>query len=164
MITRSLASILWIAALVAAPGCPPKQATPAPAADDGEPDEDPDDDGPIAGPREVVMAEAPPPRPSSDTPGWGPVPPYLAKVRNAVTDKFFDCLASGPAVSATQPALVLVTIGPSGDLRQISVARPSGAEAFDNCILRAFRSTDLPAPPPEALGEGGVVTSEMAFR
>lgn len=151
-----------IALLAAA--CTPK-TPPAPADDDrSEVAEDEPSDGPIAGPRDVVQRDTPMPVPSADTPGWGPLPPYVARVRAALDAELTRCLTSGAPISAARPTVVQVTLGPAGDLRAVAVATTSGSEAQDACVLRAFRSATVPPPPPEVLGDGGVLTAEMAFR
>jgi hypothetical protein len=119
--------------------------------------------GPIAGPRNVVE-EAPPPPVPADTPGTGPLPTYLSRVRAAVNPEFFDCLATLGGVVTVEPALVVATIEGDGSLRKLEIRRSSGALEWDACLMKAFRAASLPEPPPEALVEGQLVTPSLAFR
>jgi hypothetical protein len=110
------------------------------------------------------VVEGSTPVPAPDTPGFGLKPPYVAKVRDRVTEKLLACLQGEPENIVAAPALAKVSIGPAGELREVVLVRLSGSEAFDRCLLQAFRQTELPAPPPEILGEGGAVDAELAFR
>ncbi|MEZ4237958.1 MAG: hypothetical protein R3F59_17805 [Myxococcota bacterium] len=145
--------VLMVAALVAA-GCAKKGA--AEAIPD-LPDKDPG--GPVAGPHEVVEGDVE--APSSDTPGWGPLHPYIARVRKAVTEDAAKCLANaGPG---TEPALVVARVDPAGVLQQVNLARSSGDPQRDKCLLQGFRGVTLEAPPAEVV-EDGVVAFQIAFR
>jgi hypothetical protein len=148
-----------VTVLLAACPKPATEAAPPPVPDDVPIH---DADGPVAGPREVVAGTTPPP--PDDTPGWGPLHPYIAKVRRPVTDRMLACMKRAPAVVTDGPALLVATIGGTGELRQITLTRSSGAEPLDDCLLEAFRQADLPPPPAELLGEDGAVGFEIAFR
>jgi TonB family protein len=153
-------SSIWLAVLLA--GCPAKTSspsTPMPV------DQDPawtQEEGPIAGPRAVVEG-APQEAIPSDTPGAGPWPPYLAKVRKAAGERHLPCVQS-EGVSAIEPALVVITIEKTGLVSEVVLTRSSGSDAFDQCLVRALRDLTVPPPPPELLEDEKLVSKEIAFR
>lgn len=146
---------MWAAWMVAcAPKQPPVEA-PAPDAEWSE--------GPSAGPRNVLGQPPPEPLPP-DTPGGGPLRAYLPLVRAQVNAGVERCLRD-EAPTIAEPALVQVTIGADGAVSDVAIARPSGDPNYDDCLIRAFRSARLPAPPPEILDATGVlVPPPLAFR
>lgn len=120
-------------------------------------------DGPIAGPRAVVDQAPPQPVPEG-TPGGGPVPPWLAQVRAAVTAGLDRCLATGPATIKSGTALVTLRIDRAGNVLEVVFVRSSGSEAYDACLVEAARAARPEPPPPEALQADGQALTEMAFR
>lgn len=150
------------AALLLLMGCPPKttgSSVPMPV------DETPrwtEQDGPIAGPRNIV--EAAPEAPiAPDTPGAGPWPPYLTVIRKAANAFHEPCIKK-QAVEAHDTAMVVLTIQASGEVTEIVLTRSSGVELFDQCLVRSFRGVTLAPPPSELLVDGQLITKEIAFR
>lgn len=140
--------------------CVPKPVPPTEAPVDPTP---PRTDGPVAGPRAIVEQELPPP-PSPETPGGGPMNPYVVQVRKIVGDGMRDCV-EGAMSLVTDAALVRATIAADGNLVDVVLDRSSGAELYDACVLDSFRDAKLPAPPTALLGETGTLaTPQMAFR
>src|SRR4051812_28392619 len=123
--------MVLIALLVA---CVPKPAAPVAGAEDPVPAHP---DGPIAGPHAIVEEPLPPP-PAPDTPGGGPMNPYVVQVRKVVGDALLKCVESGPMTIASDAALVTVTIAADGNLVNVVLNRSSGADAYDECLLRSF--------------------------
>lgn len=121
-------------------------------------------DGPVAGPHAIVEEALPPP-PPPETPGGGPMHAYLVQVRKLVGEDLLKCIESGGMNISTEPALVTATIGADGSLVDVVLDRSSGAEGYDQCVLRAFRGTAMPIPPSALVGESGTLTTgQMAFR
>lgn len=91
--------------------------------------------------------------------------PYLSTIRKAVAPRLEQCLTSGPALVVSEAALVHLTLESDGRLVELTVARGSGNEDFDRCVVDAIRDSRLPAPPAELLDEQGrMVTPDLAFR
>jgi TonB family protein len=112
-----------------------------------------------------VVDEPPPPPLPADTPGGGPLPPYLSEVRKRVSVQLVACVERGGMLALTGPALAVATVAHDGELRDVILRRSSGAEAFDACLVRAFREAKLPPPPTIEVGpDGFVVLPDMAFR
>jgi hypothetical protein len=155
-----ISALVWLA-------CTPKTAAPGPAVyvageKENRAARDPDE-GPIAGPRNVVE-EAPPPPPPDDIPGGGALPPYLSEVRRAVNDRLSKCLRGGSTEVGGTPALVAVILLADGTVQEATLKRASGDSDWDDCLLRTFRVVTVPAPPKEVLAEDGTLAVDLAFR
>jgi TonB family protein len=152
-------SSIWLACLL---GCPPKTSSPPVPMPVDETAPWTEGEAPIAGPHDIV--EGPPQDPiPGDTPGAGPWPPYLTRLRKAVNERHLPCVQS-EGVSAIEPAFVVVTIQKTGLVSEVVLTRSSGSDIFDQCLVRAMRDLTVPPPPPELLEDDQLVSKEIAFR
>jgi hypothetical protein len=143
-------------------GCPkPASPTAVPALPSDAPKPRPD--GPVAGPRYVVE-DLPPPPPSPDTPGQGPLVPYLSTVRKAVMTHVGACLDANAVVPPRQPVLVVAVLDAEGKLVDVALRRSSGSPGVDACTIHGFRVAEIRPPPPEVLSpEGTLQTPDIAI-
>ncbi|MBX2796094.1 MAG: TonB C-terminal domain-containing protein [Myxococcales bacterium] len=142
-----------------AAAAPPSEEPVEVAPDDG----DEDDDGPIAGPRNVLEA-APRPPPADDLPGTGPLVAYFGAVRTQVGEPFQECLRATFDGRSESPALVRATFDADGVVVDVELVRTSGSDGLDGCALAAFRAAKADPPPPGSLDASGTLTSPpMAF-
>jgi len=124
----------------------------------------PQDDGPIAGPRNVVDGPAATPVDPA-LPGQGPEVTYMAVLRPLVMAQAVPCVRSAPPGLPPQvPALVGAVIEADGALRNVTLHRSSGSTELDDCLLQGFRQATFP-PPPVALLDNNrqFTTPQMAF-
>lgn len=148
----------------------PTADPPAPRAQPTPPGDDPDE-GPIAGPRNIV--EQAPPTLDPDLPGRGPMVAYMGAIRTVVMASFRDCWIGTSGPPPRRPALVGALLDADGTVVDLTLSQDSGSVELDTCALEAFGSATLP-PPPEVLlsttGADGqpirtssLRTSDMAF-
>ncbi len=153
-------SLALSAALTVACAKPPPQPA-AQLAPQAPAEVEPEEEGPIAGPRNLV--EQAPPQLDPDLPGRGPLVAYMGAVRTEVMPPFRSCWAQASSAPAQQPALLSALIAPDGEVVDVTLARVSGSGALDACALEAFGEATLPPPPAEILNATLVGTDTPAL-
>ncbi|HHO52648.1 MAG TPA: hypothetical protein ENK18_17700 [Deltaproteobacteria bacterium] len=129
------------------------------------------DEGPIAGPRNIVEQALPVLDP--ELPGRGPRIAYMGAIRTRVMASFRACWAEASGPPAQRPALVSALLDAEGTVMELSLSQASGSAALDTCALEAFSAASLPAPPEALLTSPGpdgqpvrassLRTSDLAF-